>query len=419
MIKIKNKKKFIKSLIVILVIIIAILSIFTIRKNVENQVIMKSSYTSMDDFTSPEEVLIYMGSKYINQKLDINEDCPYTIYAKFKYDLYTKEGESNEGYFGQIIHLIAHVLNYQNYKIIDEKNDITIEVMSDSENKSIQQIYINGDWNYYGNRESIKNLRNYTQTPKTEFTINSDLINKLIENDWEASSVNLNRYNEATNIYGDTIREYVKDELEVRIIGTKIYNIVFQNEKEKIINDLAVNTSLEEVVFTIGEPTFGSIEDGVVGYKNEEIYVFFSEKEVAVYKIDKAEGSEKLDELFEKYLEDRNVKELVSAITDIWNNYDLYYYDENVVDLQYMQKGVKVQYGVTQNHGITFYSNYIGKVMDNKTLLELSKEDSIKTGAFIFFSDKDLISEYEIERVKLENAIGDMIEDGSEEYLEE
>ena len=92
-----------------------------------------------------------------------------------------------------------------------------------------------------------------------------------------------------------------------------------------------------------------------------------------------------------------------------------YYYDEYTVNLTFPLAGIKFQFGVTSNHGVIIYSNFIGEIIENYTQEELSKME-IEIPSYIYFVEEDSVNEYEKERVYLIEATS---EDGDYEDAED
>ena len=144
--------------------------------------------------------------------------------------------------------------------------------------------------------------------------------------------------------------------------------------------------------------TFGSLEEKYIGYKGEKIYVFFNSEQISIYPIETHEVN--VADFVKNYEEEKSIKKFVSNITDNWEDYETYAYDEYTVDLTYPLYGIKVQFGVTSDHGIIIYNNYAGKVLDNYTQENLVNLE-IEIPSYIYFVEEDSVNEYERERYNL------------------
>jgi hypothetical protein len=189
----------------------------------------------------------------------------------------------------------------------------------------------------------------------------------------------------------------------VRNVYQKIFNIVFtENYSGNVINGINALSTTEDIISALGEPTYGTSEYGVFGYKGEKIYVFFSTAysslQISVYRVEDYE-KEDFAKLIENYNEEQNVKKFVSSVTDIWRDYSSYEYDTNYVNLQYALKGVAIQFNVTKDHGIIIYENYNGQIAEGKTLEDLKQGSTIKNVYYknensVHICEQDRIEEY-------------------------
>lgn len=382
----KNHKRILSIVIIILVIFLLFI---IIKPFLHQKVLENAKYSSISDIPNNQAAVSIMKCKYIKEEQSTSSDYYLDIYLEFGELLYDGE-KSNEIYFSQLIQLVAQVNKYINFRLIDEKNNIIIAVIC-SENE-IQQTIINGDSNYYGKAESLKQLEQFTRPKITEVDIQSELLQNLIDNNWDVSNLDL----EQSEKLEDNYDLYPETGLKVSKTSNKVFNIIFMDiYEDTVVNGLNAKSSFEDVIQTLGEPTFGSIEEQTIGYKSSKLYVFFTEDEVSIYRLEKYNSTE-FEKEIEKYNEQNDIKTFISNITDIWPDYNSYYYDSNTIDLSYILKGVKIQYGVYGNHGITFYTNYTGK-LNNKEIEELAMEEMPKE---IYFKNSDLVEEYEMERAE-------------------
>ena len=70
------------------------------------------------------------------------------IYVKLNQPLYT-EGEDNEQFYTNMIVLLAYVQKYNNFRVIDEENEITLSVFCDAKQQTVTTIAVNGVTNYW------------------------------------------------------------------------------------------------------------------------------------------------------------------------------------------------------------------------------------------------------------------------------
>lgn len=386
------KKRNVKKILIIAVILFAlILGVRELALNaIERANLENKTYTSISDFTSVKEIAKYMGCTYIKEEPSTGEKYDIDIYLKFKYPLYTDE-VSNEDYYYQMIALMLEYLNYQNIRLIDQENDIVIAVECNKENKEIENLLINGEDNYFGTQANLKELKKYAELSTTKMEIQSSLINQLIEQSWEYKQINFGT--KESDFDGYEI--YFDEGLEIKKAGKKVLNVVFTEKySENIVNGLKVNDSQEDIINKLGNSTFKSEKNSLIGYKGEKIYVFFSNNRVSIYPIEKDYEDMQFISLVNNFTDHADFKTFVNGLTDIWPNYDFYEYGDDYVNISYITRGFKVQYNVYNSNGsgISLYNNYNGSLIEK---LRSGNGDM----ANIYYYDSDLVYTYENEQV--------------------
>lgn len=383
-----NKKK--KMLIILIVLLIVLVSILLLRSLLEKKQEENKTYNTIEDFKTPEDVVRYLGGEFIKQEESKAEGFEADIYIKFKVDLYTGK-TSNEEYYNKMMDMISYSLNYNSFRLIDDSREMLIAVICDSKNGRIKRKYINGDSNYFGNVESQKNLQQMKETKTTPMEIQSPELIELINNNWKASGVNFGTKTGNFNKYDI----YEAEGIQVRNVYKKVFNIVFkENYENPIINGITTKTSIEEIKQILGEPSIESEDMQIFGYKGKDIYVFFSYGDISIYRVDKYDSTE-FAKLVEDYINGTDVKTFVSGITDIWPDYDQYYYDEDFVNLVYTLKGIKIQFNVTGNHGVIVHNNYEGQIIEGMTIQNINTNELHNK---VFFEDTNTMIENEITR---------------------
>ena len=176
---IKDKKmiKIIVSIIILLALLVAILLVRqSITKQSDQKEIEKiKSYTTMDEFKSVEEVAKYMECNYIKEETSEEENYKLDIYMQIKVLPYSDD-TSNEAFYNNLISYCAKVLKFENFRIIDKKNNITIEVICDKEKEAIKSIIINGESDYFAKRDSETQIKNYKETKQINITVQSEIL---------------------------------------------------------------------------------------------------------------------------------------------------------------------------------------------------------------------------------------------------
>ena len=398
----EKKKKIIKIVLIVSIVLFLIILIIANKvaekKKIEDEkenYYANKIYNSIEDFKTVEEVIIYKKAKYIKEEESNVEGYDVDIYTNLKYPLYT-DTENNSLFYKDMIRKIAYVLQYKNFRVIDEEKNIVIAAICDASKKSIVKLYVNGEENYWENRELATNLnRINTQEASRNIVIQSEELKNLIANQWKRNKLKI-------EITKNKIGEYEIFEeqgLQIRTIYKKVFNIIFTSDYNKeVVNNIKTGTDLKEIIRILGTPTFGEENLGLIGYKGEKIYVFFTESKISVYRVE--DQYEKLDEfiiLIEKFEREKNVKEFVNGITDIWPDYDQYDWDKNYVHLQYTLKGIKIEFNISSNQGITYSSNFTGKIRENLTVQDIQNNIE-KLPKYTFFDSEDSVYKLELER---------------------
>lgn len=398
----EKKKKIIKIVLIVSIVLFLIILIIANKvaekKKIEDEkenYYANKIYNSIEDFKTVEEVIIYKKAKYIKEEESNVEGYDVDIYINLKYPLYT-DTENNSLFYKDMIKKIAYVLQYKNFRVIDEEKNIVIAAICDASKKSIVKLYVNGEENYWENRELATNLnRINTQEASRNIVIQSEELKNLIANQWKRNKLKI----EITkNKIGD-YEIFEEQGLQIRTIYKKVFNIIFTSDYNKeVVNNIKTGTDLKEIIRILGTPTFGEENLGLIGYKGEKIYVFFTESKISVYRVE--DQYEKLDEfiiLIEKFEREKNVKEFVNGITDIWPDYDQYDWDKNYVHLQYTLKGIKIEFNISSNQGITYSSNFTGKIRENLTVQDIQNNIE-KLPKYTFFDSEDSVYKLELER---------------------
>lgn len=382
----KNKKKI---LIIIIVAIIIFVALVLIRNAITKKQFETRPLNSYEDLQNAQDVMRYVGGEYLGEKESSDENFSKDIYVKFSKDLYTGEN-SNEDYYKNVVTVMAYTLKFDSFRIADEEKKILISVVCNKEESSIERTYINGYDNYYARQNSGNNYEKMVNnnTKITNFNIQSIELMQLMNNDWRKNALKLNNAEEFNgSIYAEEIG------IEVKIAYKNVLNIVFEeNYNGNILNNINTKMKLSEIKSILGNPTFESTEEAnFIGYKGKNIYVFFSEGQVSIYPINDYNIST-FENLIRQFNEDKNVKKFVSSTTSTWQDYNLYNYDENFVNLEYVLKGIKIQFNVTNQHGVIVYNNckYISEIKKLKD--EIGIEE-------IYFINEDAVYLRELERL--------------------
>ena len=385
----RSKKEKIIIIVTICLIIVILVSLiqFVIEKRKE-KVFKEKEIADVTEFKSPEEVIIHMGGKYIKQETEIkNKRIKVNIYLQFNKELFDGE-ESNRMFFDDMVKSIAYVLKYQDFKLIDEKGKIEIEAKCDQSKESIVNIKINGEERYFTERENqikFSKEKNKEEIPDTDIKINSPILVQLVNNSW--SDIGVKFGTKETRV--DKYDIYFEEGIKVRKIGKKVFNIIF-NEKYKgsVVNNISTTSSKKEIEKKLGKPTFE--ENDFIGYKKNDLYIFFSENEISAYRYD-LETEDELVQFIQEMQTEKSVWELANKLTDIWPDYDEYKKDEESLYINYATRGVSFQYNYMNENGLKLYNNYVGEVISDKTIKEIER-DKIPNLVNIELSENSLVN---------------------------
>lgn len=379
-----NKKMLIFIVISIMVVILALLVksyiVFYKVRNSSNGNTNVLHY-NIREYDSLDELLYGYETEYI--RIDNSSDIT-KIYVLFNKDLYSGN-KSNQKHFEGIIRAVAEYNNFIDFELIDMTRDIEIKVTC--KDKSIIQIMINGDVNYFLNRDSKINS-NKIEAQVTPFTIQSDELIKFIENDWNDSNMNLGSKESRCNDY----EIYFDEGIKYKKVGSKVFNLIFTEKYEgQVASGLYVTSTPEEVKSVLGNPTF-SDSTLLYGYMSEDNYLFFDfiNKEISIYPVRKVteEEQEDLIELINEMNKTQNIKTFASDLMDLWIDYDQYNYNENYVNLKYTLKGIELNFtnSTLGDDGIFICQNYSG----NRDIQDLDN---------VYISDENSVFEFEKDRM--------------------
>lgn len=286
-----------------------------------------------------------MKCKYIKQKKSTEKDYDIDIYLELYKDLYT-DGNSNEDYYTKLINNIAGVSGFKNIRMIDEKKDITIAIKCNKENKTIDEIKINGIENYFNYKKNNIERESYKEYKICKKNIKSKELNDLIKNNWYVQNINFGSKDSSFNNYDI----YFDEGIEVRIVDSKVYNIIFtQKYNNEIVEEIGTNTDLKEIIEKLGEQEFGSTDENILGYVFEDLYIFFEKGKVSVYP-NTNEDTSKFEKLLDKFIKDNNEKDLMKELTTVWMDYDCYEYNTDFFNIAYSKKGIKISYNVDETN---------------------------------------------------------------------
>lgn len=379
--KIKSYKK--RVVFLIMVIFILILVSFFALKTLENNVSNELTYNTIKTI---KDVIEYYDSTYISETENKNGDFKLDVYLKFKMLPYNEDETSNERYYMALIEDGARVLKYKNFRLYDSENDIKVEVIC--KNNKIISIKINDIEDYFVYMDSQISLKKYVEIPTTYLNVQSPVLQSCIDNNW--SNV---YFGERDSIFkGYNI--YHAEGIKARNIDGRIYNVIFtKNYNGAIVDDLFPGIDFQSIEAKLGTPSFKNGE--IIGYKNENFYIFFTETEISVYRNEKVN----VDDFFalaDKFLVDEiDLLDFMNELTYIWPDYSEYNYASNYMYISYPLKGIEISVNYSDTNGILLYNNIRG-ILPNI-------EKYLKNTNFVSRLKLDLVYEAEKARFKEQN----------------
>lgn len=395
----KKRKIIIAMLAAILVVLIIALAILVgqeAKRKQEQDRISElkqkvAEYTDARQFNSIEEVLVYLDSEFISQEEVKNQDKEYIlIKAKLKNGLDIE----NKAYYEKLIDYSAEVLKYKDFYILDSEKNIEIYVQCNEE-KSISTYYINGTKFYFDINKSNENIKQHEETKITRINNINTILEELIEQSWKTANMQLETKDSIFNNYDI----YFDEGYEIKKVNGSVFNIVFTEKyNENVVENISINTSREDIIKQLGEPTFEYSE--CIGYKSKDFYIFFSnsKSQISIYPVINNYNTDEIVSIIEENKGSNDIGKYLNNIKTKWQDYDIYKVGEDYTILQYTLKGICFKYDNTSTQGVNVYSNYIGKVNTEKTLEEIiQNEEQMPEG--MYFTNQDLVFMNEQDRI--------------------
>lgn len=360
-IKIKTKKDKYKILLTLGIILFVIFMILNVILNTLNQQKAQEDI-AYEDIATLQDVLSYYKCRLISEESSALGDFTKDIKLELRYDLYNGE-KSNEEYYNNLIKDVAKVLNYINFRLIDDSKEIEIKVIC--KNKKIYSIIINDIEEYFVYMDSQIDLKKYKEIEKTNLQIDSQEIVNLINSNWNTTT-----FGTRDSIF-DEYNIYFDEGIKARTINGKIYNIVFSKKYNgNVVNGMFPGIDFSTIKSKLGEPTFEDDELEVIGYKGQNIYVFFTKNEISVYRLTDVDTTD-FFKLVDKLLEDElDLLDFMNELTYLWPDYSEYKYDSDYAFISYPLKGIDVKIGYENTNAIVLYNNVNAELTKIQRYLE-------------------------------------------------
>ena len=348
----KYKKIIIMIAIILLLFLLFLLIYSLVLLNKEQELNNSSTANIVSEPKTTQDVIERYNGKYVKEE---NKK----IYVIFSKDLFDENGESNENYFNNIIRDLKPFYKNQSFEIIDEEKDININVKY-NENEDYA-VTINNIENFF----KMINGKSYVEVERTHITDDSSIIvtnsylNKLLMNSMYLSEIK-EELGEGKELK-DGYTSYQNGTIKIRTVPTKaVRNIIFSEDYEgNITSKINSRMSLTEINNINSKNAFGSIQDGYLGYKEGNFYLFFYNDEISVYSYSYKYNKD-FEELLSQYIETKDLDTFVNKLINKWKVYDYYEYDEKEKNayILYSNRGIEINIKNNDSKGITLYNNY-------------------------------------------------------------
>lgn len=382
----KNKAFFKKlilicfSILFILLIIMCVLLYKVQKKNETNigvsipekQDLENDVYNNDQVFHNVQEILESYGCTYISEQ----EEPTTVIYLVFGKSLFNSDGTNNRNYYESLINALAKKLIKKNFYLYDEKNSTQINVTCDFENDNISY-KINNISDYFGtaNGELYQDIENTEIVQYQYIPISYNVLYNIVQN-------NMYLIDELGEPEGEVgkYKLYQNGTIMSRNFSGKVRNMIFLEGYEgNVFTGVEVGTPLSEIKKLYPNNAFGSIEEGYLGYRTAELYVFFYENEISVYGYSYYE-QKNFEDILEEYLNTNDLNRFTERVTKLWTNYDEFEYDRGnkSLYLTYPSIGVIINIQNNNSKGITICNNYYlsdkikNFIIENKISLDSS-----------------------------------------------
>lgn len=391
----KNYRKYIIILCILFFILIIMNIILSKIENDNKQVELK-----YDNLSNVKEVIEYYKSIYLSEEESSEPNFYLNIFLELSKLPYEKDDTSNEEYYNNLINDISKVIYYRSFKMFDQKNDITIEVIC--KDRKIDKIIINGMEDFFIYHDSQISMKQYKEIPNVELQITSEVLQNCIENNWD-SDVNFGTRDSIFEEY----YIYFDEGIKVKNINNKICNIIFdKNYNGNVINSFFPGIDLKNVEAVLGSPAFEDEDTNVIGYKSDKIYVFFTDNEISIYRRDQSDTDE-FFKLADEYLNSKiDLLEFMNQLTYMWPDYSEYTYNTTSVFISYPLKGIEIKINYDDTNGILVYNNIRSSLSKIYRYMEKTE----------FVAKLQLDSVFESEKRRL--AIQNNLKKNCDEYLD-
>ena len=306
-------------------------------------------YRSTLDQNGPTDIgnaLSYYGCTLIKVEKSKEDGFTKDIYAKLKRPPVEENGYSNKEEYENIIKDVSYAVQ-GNYRLIDEEKDITIRVVYDKV-EFASTYTINGDNNYFAKQQALIQ-KSKLEVSLTDLTVNSKELQSIMNAAWIRRNTN-----DLGTIDGSALGydNYFDEGYKIKTHGINIYNIVFTHQyKGNVINNISTNMTNDAIKRTLGEPAFNFHNDLIIGYKSSNLYAFFADGEISIYKVNTLdeEKNNQFADLVEELNKSGDVTSFYNKLIQLYPNPDKTSEEENEISAEYPELGFSVTFGQYTN----------------------------------------------------------------------
>ncbi len=375
----RNKKTIIIiSIAIIFIILFLIVAIILINNK-------KTEITSVKDFLNVKELVEYYDCTYISMEKSKEEGYNKDLNIVFSINPIEQDGTSNKLKYERIISSVGAKMNNKDFRIIDQSKNLIIRVKFFEQGKA--SYTINNDTDYFEHLLSNYSIDNELKEDLTDIQINSRILSQIMNKNWQTVGLNLGTIDSTVDKYDI----YFDEGYKIRKVNGKVFNIVFDKKySDNVVNNLKADSKFEDIQNVLGQATYSNeIETGtnVIGYKAENLYVFFTGEEISIYPNQAIDNQAEFADLITKFIEERNVQNFLSKLTDIWPDYWEYTIDGSYINIKYPLKGVEIESNENNSVTIRFYNNYTGNVTNDKTIQDIKENKVLPAFVNVSFNE--------------------------------
>lgn len=364
-----KEKKILRSILIILAIIFALVLVRAIiKKNIGI------------DIKKLSNVLEITGTTLIKAEKGSEKDYNIDIYVKFGEEP-SKYDDSNKDYFEYLMTLINPILKKKNFRLIDQEKNMIIRGKFNS--KGIIKYIVNNDINYFANIASFQNFYEVKNDNTINPEIKSSELIELLNNNWNRNtSKTIGKITRSVQ----NVDYYDNNGYRIKMIDGKVAAIIFdKNYKKEVFEGIYPGMPSED--FKYRNIQTSSSDISIQGFDTVKYTVYYYKGNV--YVIRKKAYDEAKNVEFEKsvntLLKNKDYNEFYKKAMEIYQDFYIKRITSDSIYISFPLEGFEIKYNyenpnITEKEtGIYIYANYKGKIYSNKTLSDILKDKKIYT----------------------------------------